>query len=94
MQSFDQVIGGVRKLALTLGESPEQSTEVRLHRSERSREDDVSAARSAAPHSNQGYFLCRGLAKVRGEFSLATLAYNLQRVINLLGVPRLLEAVA
>lgn len=43
---------------------------------------------------NQGYFLCRGLAKVRGEFSLTTLAYNLQRVINLLGVPRLLEAVA
>ena len=42
----------------------------------------------------QGYFLCRGLANVRGEFSLTTLAYNLKRVINLLGVPRLLEAVA
>jgi len=43
---------------------------------------------------DQGYFLLKGLAKVRGEFSLTTLAYNLKRVINLLGVPRLLAAVA
>jgi len=43
---------------------------------------------------DQGYFLLKGLAKVRGEFSLTTLAYNLKRVIHLLGVPRLLEAVA
>jgi hypothetical protein len=43
---------------------------------------------------NQGYFLCRGLAKVRGEFSLTVLAYNLKRALNLLGVPRLLAAVA
>jgi len=43
---------------------------------------------------DQGYFLLKGLRKVRGEFSLTTLAYNLQRVINLLGVPRLLDAVA
>lgn len=39
-----------------------------------------------------GYFLVRGLAKVGGEFSLMTLAYNLRRVINVLGVPRLLAA--
>lgn len=38
-----------------------------------------------------GYFLLRGLEKVRGEFSLMTLAYNLRRVINLLGVECLLE---
>ncbi|MGH7701836.1 MAG: IS1182 family transposase, partial [Gemmatimonadales bacterium] len=43
---------------------------------------------------DQGDFLLKGLAKVRGEFSLTTLAYNLKRVINLLGVPRLLDAVA
>jgi transposase len=42
---------------------------------------------------DQGYFLLKGLAKVRGEFSLTVLAYNLKRVINLLGVPRLLDAV-
>jgi transposase len=43
---------------------------------------------------DQGYFLLKGLRKVRGEFSLTVLAYNLKRVINLLGVPRLLQAVA
>lgn len=38
------------------------------------------------------YFLLRGLEKVRGEFSLMTLSYNLKRAINLLGVECLLEA--
>ena len=37
------------------------------------------------------YFLLKGLRKVRGEFSLMTLAYNLKRVLNLLGVECLLE---
>ena len=43
---------------------------------------------------DQGYFLLRGLRKVRGEFSLTVLAYNLKRVLNLLSVPQLLEALA
>ncbi len=43
---------------------------------------------------DQGYFLLKGLRKVRGEFSLTALAYNLKRVFNLLGVPRLMEALA
>jgi transposase len=43
---------------------------------------------------DQGYFLLKGLRKVRGEFSLTVLAYNLKRVLNLLGVPRLLAALA
>ena len=38
-----------------------------------------------------GYFLLKGLKKVRGEFSLMTLSYNLRRVLNLLGVKCLLE---
>jgi hypothetical protein len=42
---------------------------------------------------DQGYFLLKGLQKVRGEFSLTVLAYNLKRVVNLVGVPRLLAAV-
>ena len=37
-----------------------------------------------------GYFLLRGLQKVRGEFSLMGLAYNLIRAINVVGVPTLL----
>ena len=38
------------------------------------------------------YFLVRGLEKVGGEFSLMGLAYNVRRVINIVGVPRLLAA--
>ena len=41
-----------------------------------------------------GYFLLRGLEKVRAEMSLTVLAYNLKRVINLLGVPTLIAAVS
>jgi transposase len=37
------------------------------------------------------YFLMKGLRKVRGEFSLMVLAYNMRRVMNLLGVECLLE---
>jgi transposase len=39
-----------------------------------------------------GYLLVRGLAKVRAEFSLMTLAYNLRRAVRVVGVPRLLAA--
>ena len=35
-----------------------------------------------------GYFLMRGLEKVRTEFSLTVLAYNLRRVWNLVEMPR------
>ena len=38
------------------------------------------------------YFLMRGLEKVRTEFSLTVLAYNLRRVLNLVEMPRLLAA--
>jgi transposase len=41
---------------------------------------------------NQGYFLMRGLAKVRAEFRLTVLAYNLRRVLNLVDMPRLLAS--
>ena len=39
-----------------------------------------------------GYLLVRGLTKVRAEFSLMTLAYNLRRAVRVVGVPRLLAA--
>jgi hypothetical protein len=34
----------------------------------------------------QGAFLMMGLDKVRAEFSLTALAYNLRRALNILGV--------
>ena len=40
-----------------------------------------------------GYCLTKGLRNVSGEFSLTFLAYNLKRVINILGVKRLIECV-
>jgi hypothetical protein len=40
---------------------------------------------------NQGYFLLRGLDKVRAEMSLTVLAYNMKRVITILGIRKLLE---
>ncbi|HXI11764.1 MAG TPA: transposase [Thermoanaerobaculia bacterium] len=43
---------------------------------------------------NQSYFLMRGLDNVRAEFSLSALAYNLKRVLAIVGVPALLEAIA
>jgi len=40
------------------------------------------------------HFLLKGLAKVRTEWSLITLAYNLKRVFRLVSLPKLMEAVA
>jgi transposase len=41
---------------------------------------------------NQGAFLMRGLEKVRGEFSLTALAYNLRRVLNIVEFSKLIAA--
>jgi transposase len=40
------------------------------------------------------HFLLKGLAKVRGEWSLITLVYNLKRVLNLVSFEKLMAAVA
>jgi hypothetical protein len=40
---------------------------------------------------NQGAFLMRGLEKVRAEFSLTALAYNMTRVLAIVGIERLLK---
>ncbi|MCG7850028.1 MAG: transposase [ANME-2 cluster archaeon] len=40
---------------------------------------------------NQGYFLSKGLRKVGGEMGFTMLAYNIRRVINILGVRKLME---
>ena len=42
---------------------------------------------------NQGAFLMRGMEKVRGEFSLTALAYNLRRVLSIVGLRTLMTAV-
>jgi CheY-like chemotaxis protein len=42
--------------------------------------------------NDQRHFLMRRLEKVKGEFSLSTLAYNIKRAINVLGVRTLVAA--
>lgn len=39
------------------------------------------------------YFLCKGLEAVRAEMSLTVLAYNLKRVLNILGMKELMKVV-
>jgi hypothetical protein len=46
------------------------------------------------PWTDQGYFLMRGLERVRAELSLSTLAYNMKRVVTILGIPRMRQAFA
>jgi hypothetical protein len=41
---------------------------------------------------NQGAFLTRWLASVRGEFGLTALAYNIRRAVSLVRVPGLIAA--
>ena len=41
----------------------------------------------------QGAFLMRGLEKVRAEFSLTALAYNIRRVLNLVAFDKLMAVV-
>jgi len=43
---------------------------------------------------NQGYMLMRRLENVRGEFSLTVLAYNIKRVMNIVGVKDLVKELA
>lgn len=39
------------------------------------------------------YFLLKGFAKVEAEMSLFCLSYNLRRIINIIGVPNLIQAI-
>lgn len=42
---------------------------------------------------NSGYYLMRGINKVAAEMSLTVLGYNIKRVMNILGVEKMIEAV-
>lgn len=42
---------------------------------------------------NQGAFLMKGLRKVKAEFSLTALAFNMKRAINIVGVEKMIEAI-
>jgi hypothetical protein len=44
--------------------------------------------------NDQRHFLLKGLEKVKAEFSLSTLAYDVKRAINVVGVKALITALA
>jgi transposase len=61
----------------------------------RKRKELVEHPFGTLKHSmNQGYFLMRGLAKVRAEMSLSVMAYNIKRAINILGVRQIIAALS
>ncbi len=43
---------------------------------------------------NPGYFLTKGLESANAEMSLTMLVYNIKRAIQILGVPKMVEALA
>lgn len=45
-------------------------------------------------HWDQGHFLMRKLPNVGSEMSLSVLVYNLKRTINILGIPKMMEALS
>ena len=61
-----------------------------MRRRQQLSEPPFGTIKRAMGHS---YFLMRGLNKVGAEMSLTVLSYNLKRVINLIGVQKMIEAV-
>jgi transposase len=61
-----------------------------MRRRQQLSEPPFGTIKRAMGHS---YFLMRGLHKVGAEMSLTVLSYNLKRVINILGVKKMIEAV-
>ena len=62
-------------------------------RARRTVDGQKSDRRRGVKGSGYTYFLMKGLVKVRCEWSLITLAYNLKRVLKLVSLPKLMQAV-
>ena len=83
-----------------ISRTPEEAQVDAMRRRLRDRPELMAQRKSVAEHPfgtikwawDGDYFLLKGLEKVRGEFTLSALAYNLRRVIGILGVECLLEA--
>lgn len=80
----------------------EEAAADRMHERVRANPDIVVRRKMLVEHvfgttmfwMNQRALLTRGLEKVRGEFALTALAYNIKRVLNLVGIDQLLKSVA
>ncbi|HET8864476.1 MAG TPA: transposase [Gracilimonas sp.] len=64
-------------------------------------EDKVSLRKGLVEHPfgtikramGAGYFLTTGMQQVSAEMSLSVLAYNMKRVLNIMGIEKLMEEV-
>jgi len=87
-----------RRITRWVDEALLEQMEMRVHSEPgkiRKRKELVEHPFGTLKHSmNQGYFLMRGLAKVRAEMSLSVMAYNIKRAIKILGVPKMLAALS
>ena len=61
-----------------------------MRRRQQLSEPPFGTIKRAMGHS---YFLMRGLNQVGAEMSLTVLSYNIKRVINIIGVKKMIEAV-
>lgn len=74
----------------------------RLQTRNRGRPDFLKQRKTLAEHPfgtikrgmNQGFFLLRGLSKVSTETGLTVLSYNLKRVLNIMGVEKMMISLA
>lgn len=90
--------GSYRRITRVEGEEALERSDQRL----RARPEMMRKRKATVEHPfgtlkrsmDQGYFLTRGLESVRAEFSLSALAYNIKRVMTILGATALIEAVS
>ena len=83
-----------------IGRTPKEEVVERAEARLKARPEMMLARRCLAEHPfgtikrglGHDHFLLKGLKKVRGEFSLSVLSYDWRRVINIVGVVSLLEA--
>ena len=89
--------GAYRKLSRLANEAvvEQQAQRVQAHPElVRRRKEIVEHVFGTLRNWGHDTFLMKGLEKVRAEFSLSCLTYNLRRVLNLVGMDALLAAVA
>jgi transposase len=85
-----------RRIYRWVGEESIEEMRVRMHinpdKADRRKELVEHPFGTIKHWMNQGTFLMRGKLKVAGEICLSVLAYNIKRVLNIMGITKLIEA--
>ncbi len=96
----EDCISGEKKKYRTISRSNYRETVDQQEKINKENKNIIDQRKSMVEHPfgtikrtmNQGYFLTKGLEMVKGEFSLTCLAYNLKRVLNILGFDRMIAS--